>query len=376
MVGHDSAALHLASIVQSSEDAIVSKDLHGIVQSWNPAAERMFGYSAEEMIGQSIRLVIPADRQGEEDRVLEHIRAGDAVKHYETVRRRKDGSLIEISLTVSPIRDARGQIIGASKIARDISERNELMRQVERASRMKDEFLATLSHELRTPLNAILGYARILKQFALEDRPARAALAIERNGKALNQLVSDILDMSAVSAGKIRLDVGRCSIAEIIDDAVAVIAPAADAKRLTIERRTTADDTEMWGDARRMQQVFWNLLSNAVKFTPPGGTVRIAIDTRPDHLVVTVSDTGIGIDPSFLPHLFQRFTQADSRTTREFGGIGLGLALVRHFVTLHGGTVHARSDGPGRGATFEVRLPRLALVAAGSRADQRSPLPG
>ena len=376
MVRYDSAALHLASIVRSSEDAIVSKDLNGIVQSWNPAAERMFGYSAAEMVGQSIRCIIPADRQDEEDGVLAHIRAGEVVRHYETIRCRKDGSPVEISLTVSPIRDASGRIVGASKIARDVSERNELMRQVEHASRMKDEFLATLSHELRTPLNAILGYARILKQLVTEDRPARAALAIERNGKALNQLVSDILDMSAVSAGKLRLDIGPCNLAEIIDDAVAVVAPAADAKRLTIERHTAVDGAEMWCDARRMQQVFWNLLSNAVKFTPPGGRVRIDLDARPDNLFVSISDSGIGIDQAFLPHVFQRFTQGDTRTTREYGGIGLGLALVRHFVTLHGGTVEAHSDGAGRGSTFEVTLPRLAAASTGSRADLRRALPG
>jgi PAS domain S-box-containing protein len=360
---HDSAALRLAAIVQSSEDAIVSKDLNGIVGSWNLAAERMFGYSAEEMIGRSIRVIIPPDRQDEEDHVLARIRAGEVVAHYETIRRRKDGSLLEISLTVSPIRNSQGQIIGASKIARDITERNELLREVEQASRMKDEFLATLSHELRTPLNAIMGYARIVKELAADDRSSRAAVAIERNGKALSQLVSDILDMSAVSAGKTRLEVGRCNVAEIIDEALAVIAPAADAKGLTIERRVPAEGAELICDARRIQQAFWNLLSNAVKFTRAGGRVRVELDPRPDSLVVIVSDTGIGIDPAFLPHVFQRFTQADTRTTREFGGVGLGLALVRHYVALHGGTVSAHSDGPGRGSVFEVVLPRFARTS-------------
>ena len=359
MARHNSAALHLAAIVQSSEDAIVSKDLNGVIQSWNRAAERMFGYSAAEAIGRPVAsLIIPAERQNEEVEVLTRIRAGLNVEHFETIRCRKDGSLVEISLTVSPIRDSRGQIIGASKVARDVTERNELMREVERAGRLKDEFLATLSHELRTPLNAIMGYARIVRQLSHDDRLSRAALAIERNSQSLNQLVSDILDMSAVAAGKIRLDVGPCNVAAIIDEAVTVIAPAADAKRLTVERHTPVEGAEMMCDAKRMQQVFWNLLSNAVKFTPTGGKVRIDLDPRPDDLAVTISDTGIGMDASFLPHVFQRFTQADTRTTREFGGIGLGLALVRHFVGLHGGTVNAHSEGPGRGSTFEVVMPR------------------
>ena len=190
-------ALRLAAIVNSSEDAIVSKDLNGIVQTWNRAAERMFGYTADEIVGRPIRTIIPADRQSEEDKVLETIRAGRAVEHFETVRQRKDGSLLDISLSVSPVRAADGTVIGASKIARDISEQRRLARRAEEAGRAKDEFLAMLSHELRTPLNAVLGYTRMLRDGRFPDERREQAIEIvERNARMLSQLVSDVLDVS------------------------------------------------------------------------------------------------------------------------------------------------------------------------------------
>jgi signal transduction histidine kinase len=252
-----------------------------------------------------------------------------------------------------------GRIIGASKIARDVTERNALMREVERASRMKDEFLATLSHELRTPLNAIMGYSRIIGQRGGDEAMRRAAEAIERNGQALTELVGDILDMSAVAAGKTRLEQSWCNLGEILTEALDVVLSAADGKGLTVVRDVPIAGTELRADARRLQQVFWNLLSNAVKFTPRGGTIRVRLDVLADELAVTVSDTGVGMAPSFVPHIFKRFTQADTSASREFGGIGIGLALVRHYVELHGGSVSAHSEGPGLGSTFTVTLPRL-----------------
>ena len=203
----------LGAIVDSADDAIVSKDLNGIVRTWNRAAEQMFGYSAEEMIGRSITTIIPQDRLPEEEEVLRRIRAGQSVRHFETVRRRKDGSPVEISLTVSPIRSADGHIIGASKIARDITVQRRLARAAEEANRVKDEFLAMLSHELRTPLNAVLGYTRMLRtgQFS-EDRQERAIDTIERNANLLSQLVSDVLDVSAIVTGKMQLKTAACDL--------------------------------------------------------------------------------------------------------------------------------------------------------------------
>ncbi len=490
----------LSSIVQSSDDAIVSKDLHSIVTSWNPAAERMFGYTSSEMVGQSIRAIIPEDRQHEEDEVLARIRAGESVDHFETVRRRKDGTLVDISLSISPIRDESGTIVGASKIARDISERLRAQAEQERnrqqaiflsrlsatfatsfepkqilmslanlsvpyfadwcavdlrqpngpierlalvhvepakvqlvsrlreryenpksptsptavirtgtaaialnitdamlvdvakddaerlrllrslelvsylclplkvhgrtigavtmamaesgrhfddddvriaedaasraalavdnarayeqlqaANQLKDEFLATLSHELRTPLNAILGYARMLRSGVLkEERKEQALETVERNATTLTQMVEDVLDVSRIAAGKIRLHVQPVDLAVVLRDALATITPAAEAKGVRLESILEPHVGPVSGDPDRLQQVFWNLLSNAVKFTPRAGRVQLRLQRVNSHIEVTVSDTGIGIPEDFLPHLFERFRQGDS-TVRERG---------------------------------------------------------
>ena len=350
----------LAAIVQSSDDAIVSKTLDGIITSWNLAAERMFGYTAPEVIGKSITIIIPTDRLNEEERVLSSIRQGRAVEHFETVRRRKDGQLLDISLTVSPVRLASGQIIGASKIARDITEQKRLRRQLELASKMKDDFLATLSHELRTPLNAILGYSQILRSNMVhsEERRQHGLEIIERNARALAQLVSDVLDVSSIVAGKIRLERRPCDAVEIATTVLDSLRPTFEAKGVRLERRIDLEVGPVLADPERLQQIFWNLLTNAVKFTPAGGVVTVTLWRDNGDFEFIVADTGVGIGAEFLPHLFERFRQAETGTTRQFGGLGLGLALVRHFTDLHGGRVSAESEGEGRGATVRVRLPR------------------
>jgi PAS domain S-box-containing protein len=351
-------ALRLAAIVNSSEDAIVSKNLDGIVQTWNHAAERMFGYAANEIIGKSIRLIIPADRMSEEDSVLERIRAGVAIEHFETVRQRKDGSLIEISLSVSPIRAASGRVIGASKIVRDITAQRRLARALEEANRVKDEFLATLSHELRTPLNAVLGYTRMLRNGQIsEDRQGRAIDIIERNAKVLSQLVGDVLDVSSIVTGKVTLKIGVCDLSALASSAVDMVKPSAEAKGIALRMHGAELPLKIHCDAARLQQVLWNLLSNAVKFTPRGGGIDTRVGIDDGMAKISVSDTGIGIKPEVLPYVFQRFWQADTTVTRQLGGLGLGLALARHFVELHGGTLTAESKGEGLGATFTITLP-------------------
>jgi PAS domain S-box-containing protein len=712
------AVRHLAAIVDSSHDAIVSKDLDGTIQSWNRAAEQMFGYTADEAVGKSIRIIIPADRQAEEDEVLRRIRNGDTVDHFETIRQRKDGSLIPVALTVSPIRDVKGRVIGASKIARDISdrvrteetlaeivtqqadlhrrlialvaasssllgspemedvlaaviklageivtadayavwrfevgqkrwkiassaglspglgeamlasqqgqtapslssrdpivgedidqlpiapERIELLRRegirsllaiplapattvtamllfyyrqrhsfsdveiesaralgniatgalrtadlyaerrlredqalflakaaaaltgsldyrttlktltqlavpqiadwcaidvvthgvIERialshsdpaktamaekvaekyptrvedpfgvaqvlrsgqalivpditddmlvsgakdaehlealrmlriasvmivplrarhavigavtfigadsgrhfeesdlrfaetvadraavaienawayeeahqASRLKDEFLATLSHELRTPLNAMLGYTRMLRADAIPaDRRESALEVVERNGRLLAQIVDEVLDVSRIISGKLRLNIQRTDATQLVTDAIAIVAPAAEAKGIEIHSSIADDALPFQGDPDRLQQVLWNLLTNAVKFTPRGGRLDVNVTTAGNHIEIAVTDTGRGISPDFLPFIFERFRQADSRFTREHGGLGLGLSIARHIVEMHGGTIQAESKGEGQGATFRVYLPALASV--------------
>ena len=348
-------ALRLAAIVQSSEDAIVSKSLDGYVLSWNKAAERLFGYPAEEAIGRHITLIIPEDRRDEETEVLRRIRAGDSVEHFETVRQRKDGSFVDISLTVSPIR--RGsQVIGASKIARDITEQRRLRQEALEANRLKDEFLATLSHELRTPLNTVVGYATMLQRGSLdESQRIKATEVIHRNALMLTDLVNELLDTSRIITGKIRLVVADCNLSSIVEEAVENIRPSAVAKAQRLETMVEPE-VMIRGDAERLHQVMWNLLTNAVKFTPVNGCITVTLSTIGGDARIIVKDTGPGVAPEALPHIFQRFWQAEGKT-RDFGGLGLGLALSRNFVELHGGTIAARSGGVGKGAEFQVDLP-------------------
>jgi len=730
----DAAAL-LAAIVTSSDDAIVSKDLDGIITSWNLGAERVFGYKAEEAVGKSIRMIIPQERQAEEDMVLSKIRRGEAVEHFETIRQRKDGTLIPISVTISPVRNADGQIIGASKIARDISERwrteaalaeatasatdlqqrllslvgasgsllvsprvsdvvpatiklagtlvpadgyavwrfdpraggwtvvgnsgvsaefassiistyegqpagpvpslqplviedvqaapmlalrraaygregirsmlaipltirgqisgtlvfyyrhphkfsevetqtaqalgnlaasaittaelydeqqrshelatflaaagsalgnsldymaalrtvaemavprlgdwcavdlvNEegaierlalahvdpakvefaltfqeryhdrgdspynvanvvrtgrsvmvervtedmlvaaarseqhlrdlrelnitsfmivpliargrrlgaltfvsaesgrnydagdlrfaediaaraamavenarVYEEARRANRLKDDFLATLSHELRTPLNAILGYARMLRTGVMgRDKQIRALEVLERSALSLTQIVEDVLDVSRITSGKIRLNLQPVRLPAVVNDALATVLPAAEAKGIVLTTSFDPDVPLVRGDADRLQQVVWNLVSNAVKFTPSGGRVEVSVDAPNGNARIAVTDSGIGFMPEFAPHVFERFRQADSGFARTHGGLGLGLAIARHLVEMHGGTIEASSAGRDRGATFVVSLPIAhaagAEVAAGHAIGRKAEL--
>jgi len=545
------AARRLAAIVESSDDAIVSKDLDGTITSWNPAAERMFGYAAHEAIGRSVRIIVQADRQDEETAVLDRITQGEKIEHFETVRCRKDGSCFPISLTVSPIRNELGTVVGASKIARDITERRraeevaarehrqtvflarmaetlsqsldyeqtlknvaalavpaiadwcavdmvqenggiarlavmhvdpekvglaqevrrryddstspyspaQVMRKgasamipsitdemivaaargdeerialvrklglisfmcvplissrgalgaltfvtgesgrhytdldlrfaediasraalavenarsyehVRRADRLKDEFLATLSHELRTPLNAILGYARMVRSGMIAgDKFTRAVETIARNSAALTQMVEDLLDVSRIVSGKMRLNVQPVELALILHDAVETVLPAAEAKDIKIHTVIAPHVSPIAGDPDRLRQVAWNLLTNAVKFTPKHGRIQVRLERINSSVELTISDTGIGIDHEFLPHVFDRFRQADGGMARQHGGLGLGLSIVRNLVEMHGGTVHASSDGVGTGATFSVRLP--VMIVHGAAHDEK-----
>ena len=356
-------ARRLAAIVESSEDAIVSKSLEGIIQTWNAGAERVFGFPAHEAVGRHISLIIPEDRLHEETEVLRRVRAGESVEHFETVRRRKDGTLVDISLTVSPIRHG-GQIIGASKIARDITEQRRLRKEAEEASRMKDEFLAMLSHELRTPLNTVVGYAAMLRKGMMEEsQRSKAVDVIHRNAQTLTGLVGELLDTSRIVTGKVRLDVRDCNLSTLAHEAAENIRPSADAKGLLLEA-AIEPEAAIRGDRDRLRQVMWNLLTNAVKFTPPGGRIDVALSAGPTEVRFVVQDTGIGLTAESLPHIFQRFWQGEAGKSREQSGLGLGLALSRHFVELHGGRIGARSAGAGKGTEVWVELPRKQSVAA------------
>ena len=502
----DVARNRLAAIVESSDDAIISKTLDGIIVTWNQGAERTFGYRAEEVIGRPITILIPPDHENEEPAILERLRRGERIDHYQTVRRCKDGTLIDISLTISPVRDAQGSIVGASKIARDISqhkaaeralqasdarfrqlansapvliwvaganravtwlnqtwlqftgripeqeigfgwtenvhpddlpglltayaeafqaqkpfrylyrlgrddgewrwlsqsavplfenagdslsgfigscvdvtdfrraerEKEELLAaeraarsEAERLSHLKDEFLATLSHELRTPLNAILGWATLLKRVPLGSSDHERGLdTIERNARVQAQIIGDLLDMSRIISGKVQLDVQPIDLQEVISAAVDAVRPSADAKNLRLRVMLDARAGRMRGDPNRLQQVFWNLLSNAVKFTPSRGRIDVVLERVNSHVELSVEDSGIGIKPEFLAFVFDRFRQADASTTRRYGGLGLGLSIVKHLVELHGGSVRVKSPGEGQGSTFIVALPIAAMREA------------
>ncbi len=546
-----SAKAYLAAIVDSAEDAIISKDLAGVIQSCNASAERMFGYTSAELIGRPVRMLIPPERQSEEDDILARLRIGERVEHFETVRMTKDGRRLDVALTISPVRNESGTIVGASKIVRDVtalkqieaerirllketasvtetlnnvgaivasdldrtkvvqavtdaatelttaefgaffynlvnqdgesytlytisgvpreafskfpmprntqvfeptfkgtgvvrsdditkdpryghnaphhgmpaghlpvrsylavpvtgrsgdvigglffghssvghfSERHErlaagvaswasvalenarMYASVQEASRIKDDFLASLSHELRTPLNAIVGYAHMLRSGLVPpDRRERAIETIERNATSLTQIVDDVLDISRIVASKIRLNVQPVDLPRIVRNAIDVVTPAADAKGVRIETVLDPHAAPISGDPERLQQVLWNLLSNAVKFTSRGGRVQVRLERIDSHVEVVISDTGIGISPEFLPHVFERFRQADSGIARERGGLGLGLAIARQLTELHGGTIDVSSGGVNQGATFRVKLP-VMIVHPVRDSDQR-----
>ena len=491
---------HLAAIVASSDDAIISKTLDGVIVSWNEGAQRIFGYAPHEIIGKPVTVLIPPEHLAEEPGILARIRRGERIDHYQTVRTRKDGSRLYVSLTVSPIRNALGEIVGASKIARDItlqkraeealkasdsrfrnladsapvliwmadssraftwfnrtwrdftgrpveqdqgfgwtqnvhaddlekclhaltssfearssfriehrlgradgawrwvinngtplyeglsdtfsgyvgsciditelrqaqSERDELLKaeraarsEAERLSHMKDEFLATLSHELRTPLNAIMGWSRLLRRVGTESPDYLRGLdTIERNAHVQAQIVGDLLDMSRIISGKVQLDIQALDLVEVITGAIDSVRPSVEAKKLRLQTMFDArGGARIRGDAGRLQQVFWNLLTNAVKFTPAEGKISVVLERVNSHVEITVADSGVGIKTEFLPFVFDRFRQADSTTSRRYGGLGLGLSIVKHLVEQHGGSVRVKSPGEGQGSSFIIALP-------------------
>lgn len=366
------ALRRLAAIVESSDDAIIGKDLDGIITNWNSGAERLYGYTAAEVIGKSIEILIPPERPNEEPAILARLRKGQTIDHYETVRITKDGRRMDVSLTVSPIMEPSGKVIGASKIARDITqqkraekEREELLlrehaarSEAEAANRIKDEFLATLSHELRTPLTAMLGWLTMLRSGRLDADTARHALeTVERNARAQAQLIEDLVDVSRIAGGKMQLDIQPVDLSTLIESAIDIVRPAANGRGVIIETVVDRSTGLVAGDPARLQQIIWNLVSNAIKFTPRDGRVQIHLRRAGSFAEVEVRDSGIGIDADFLPWVFERFRQAESPVTRTHRGLGLGLAIVRHLTELHGGTVTAHSDGEGKGAVFTIRVP-------------------
>ncbi|HSU24672.1 MAG TPA: ATP-binding protein [Pyrinomonadaceae bacterium] len=555
----DAAVSWLEAIIESAEDAIISKTLAGIITSWNNGAQRIFGYTADEIIGKHVTVLFPPENVDEELHIIGKIGRGERIEHFETVRRRKDGADIEVALTISPIKAQNGEIVGASKIVRDITSRKlterklkeqsealqkindfgkmlsaqleveklvqsvtdsatsltgaefgsffynvenadgesymlytlsgvpietfenfpmprntaifgptfrgegtvrigdvkkdprygknppyhgmpeghlpvtsylavpvksvggdvigglffghsaadvftelheqiveglaaqtaiamdnarlyenakkavrekdvlleseqRLREQAEEAGRAKDEFLGLLSHELRTPLNSILGWTQMLGSRELDDDTFnRAVDTIARNARLQAKLIDDMLDVSRIIAGKLRLDAQAVDLPFVINSAIDTLRPAAEAKGIRLYVTLDFGSGAVLGDPTRLQQVVWNLLSNAIKFTPKSGSVYVTLEKVNSHFDLTVSDTGPGIDADFLPYVFERFRQADSSTAKKFGGLGLGLAIVRQLVEMHGGTVMAANRSDNTGAVFTVRLPVMIV---------------
>jgi PAS domain S-box-containing protein len=367
----EEAAAYLAAIVESSDDAIISADLKGAITSWNIGAERLYGYTAAEIVGRPVATIFPLARRDDESRILERIKKGERISHYETVRRRKDGTDVEVSLTASPILSRGGRIIGVSKTARDITWRKRVEEERERlharerdarseaeeANRLKDEFLATISHELRSPLNAILGWARLLREPKVQaDQLERALEIIERNAQAQARLIEDLLDVSRIVSGKLSVQMRPVTLNSTAQSVVADMRPAAEAKGIDL-RLVEDGEIKLLGDADRLQQVVWNLLSNALKFTPEGGRIEVGLKRVGERAELRVSDTGRGISSEFLPYVFDRFRQATGADARSRAGLGLGLTIVRFIIEAHGGSVTAESAGIGLGATFICELP-------------------
>jgi PAS domain S-box-containing protein len=363
----ENASRHFESIVQSSDDAIMSKSLDGLVTSWNASAEVMFGYSAEEMVGNSMLKLFPPERIGEEKSILEQIAHGQRVSHFETVRVRKDGSPIDVSVTLSPIFDEMGKVIGASNIARDITRSKQLERELqvakqaaEAANQSKSEFLANMSHEIRTPMNAIIGLTRLATETELTPKQQDYLRKIQTSSQALLGILNDILDLSKIESG--RMDIERIEFDPtlMLQGVSDLFIARAEEKGLEIFLDVAPEiPLTVVADPLRIQQVLTNLVSNAIKFTPKG-EIQIGmelVESYEDEMLLRLSvrDTGIGISETILERLFQPFSQADVSTTRKFGGTGLGLVISKQLAELLGGSI-AVSSQPGLGSNFSFTL--------------------
>ena len=363
-------------VEQVRDYAIFSTDLRGRATTWNQGVKRILGFDEAEFIGQDIRTIFtPEDiAQGVPGKDLEEAGRTGAASNDRWMRRKNGERFFANGVTTALRHD--GQVVGFTKVMRDQTERQAFQREreallaSEQASRMeadaanraKDLFLATLSHEMRTPLNAIVGWLSILRGEECEEGDLKEGLdVIERNTRAQVQLIEDVLDVSRIVSGKLRLEMRLCDLAEVVKSGIDVVRPAAEARGITLDVLLDPSAGKATCDPARIQQVVWNLVSNAVKFTPRGGMVRVTLARDQSTLRIQVTDTGQGIAAELLPFVFDRFRQADSSTRRRFGGLGLGLSIVKHLVELHGGTAEARSAGAGKGATFTVRLPIRAV---------------
>ncbi|MDQ3031651.1 MAG: ATP-binding protein [Myxococcota bacterium] len=361
-------------ILETASEGIWTLDGRGTIEFANASMAEMLGVPLRELLRRNAREFLHDEDRGEGLRRFSAILAGERGS-FELRLRRSDGLPLWAHVSTAPIPDAHGVPSGALGMFTDITARmraeTELQRlldsekkaraDAEAANRAKDDFLATVSHELRTPLNAMLGWLTMMRSGVLDPaKSARALEVIERNARSQAKLIEDLLEISRMISGKLRLELKRVALGIVVQSAVETVGPTAAEKEIRIERRFDASADLVAGDPERLKQIIVNLLSNAVKFTPHGGRVRLCVERRHGQLAIVVEDTGQGIAPEFLPHVFDRFRQQDGGITRKHAGLGLGLAIVRHLVELHGGTISAESEGPGHGARFTVLLRPLA----------------
>jgi PAS domain S-box-containing protein len=359
--------IQFRSLFENALDAVLIANDRGEYVDANPAACHLLGCEKSEALSKAIfDFIQPEKRPAAEEAWKAFTEQGEQRGVIELCR--ADGKLIEAEFSakahflpgrhLSVLRDITDRWNAEVERARLLEQETRARREAEESSRLKDEFLATVSHELRTPLTAMLGWTHLLETEGLDSQiSARAIQAIDRNARSQAQLVEDLLDVSRIITGKLRLKVEAVDPALLLESAFEAVSAAAEVKEIEIIKTTGAGGTLITGDPARLQQILWNLLANAIKFTPRKGRVEVRVERIESNIVITVSDNGIGIDPDFLPFVFDRFRQADGSTTRHHGGLGLGLSIVRHLVDLHGGQVEAMSAGQGRGSTFKVSFP-------------------
>jgi two-component system CheB/CheR fusion protein len=360
----------LSSIVESSTDAITSEDLDGKIVSWNRSAEQMFGFSADEVRGRELLLLMPAEQRKEWPAILHQAQRGEPHEPFETVRVRKDGSTVDVQIAVSPLHDEHDRIVGVSSIARDISQRRRDEMEIVRSLKMRDQFMATLSHELRNPLAALLHASTVLKDHHGDVETGQQALKIvERQCKHMARLLDDLLDVSRMRQVGVELRRQRVDLHTTIEAALERVRPLAESRKISIEICSTAGPIAVFGDPDRLQQIEVNLLTNAIKYSPENRRVWLHLDVEEGKAVLKVKDEGNGIQPDLLEKIFEPFVRAVEDESHlhqpQMGGMGLGLAVVRSFVRAHGGEVHAHSEGLGKGSVVIVSLP---LAQAGDQA--------
>jgi PAS domain S-box-containing protein len=373
-------------LIEGVEDySILMLDAQGRIFSWNSGAERLTGYKEHEILGSDLSVFFtPEDIVEGTPRHGLEVAAAEGRCEEEGWRVRKDGSRYWASDITTALWDDAGRLRGFAKVTGDITRRKEAeeererllskekaaREEAERAGRLKDEFLATLSHELRTPLTSILGWARLGADSSVPDQQARQAMkVIAENARAQARLIDDILDMSQIITGRLRLDAQPFDVERVFQDIVDAVRPTAELKGVALNVVVDTRSETVFGDASRMRQAIWNLLSNAVKFSNEGGRIEARLARAGNRIEIIVSDTGAGIDPQFMPHIFERFRQADGAFTRKHGGLGLGLAIALHIVEMHGGDISASSAGKNQGATFKIRLPLTSMGSASQTPD-------